>query len=240
MSWAAGFELLGVIDLLDGQAVHAVAGRRHSYRPLKLPNHTDGDPLALVEYYLNAGASGIYVADLDGIVRSHADWRVLRAIAETRRPLFIDVGLREPTDLIAATRRLDRFNEVTWIVATETCRNLNSWKAWRRVSNRSTLAIGIDLRGGRLSGTQLRPHRLVEQAALAGINRFVVLDLAAVGCRRGPITGPFCRQVRRLVPRAMVFSGGGVRNATDMQSLHQCGCRGILIATALLPKAFVN
>ena len=56
--------IVGVIDLLDGQAVHAIAGNRNQYQPIAFCN---GDPLALVAYYRTFGLSALYVADLDAI-----------------------------------------------------------------------------------------------------------------------------------------------------------------------------
>ncbi len=60
----AGGQVFGVIDLWRGQAVHAVAGKRDRYQPVRLPGSTDGDVNALVEHYLAAQVDGFYVADL--------------------------------------------------------------------------------------------------------------------------------------------------------------------------------
>jgi phosphoribosylformimino-5-aminoimidazole carboxamide ribotide isomerase len=229
--------VLGVIDLKGGVAVHAVAGQRRHYRPLQLPaKATAGDPQALAQHYLNCGVSGLYVADLDGILRYRPSWSALQKLAEFPLQLWIDVGLREPADLTHATRQLARIAQVTWIVATETCREHHGWREWARAATPGQLALGLDVRAGRLVGSRKAPSDVVEQASAAGVQRFVVLDLASVGGARGPIVGPLCRQVRRLVPQATIVSGGGVRNPLDRLKLQRNGCDLVMMATALLPR----
>ncbi len=54
--------MIGVIDLLDGQAVHARGGRRDEYQPI-------GDAVELARMYVDRhGVKELYVADLNAIV----------------------------------------------------------------------------------------------------------------------------------------------------------------------------
>jgi uncharacterized protein related to proFAR isomerase len=61
--------VVGVIDLKDGTAVHAVRGERERYRPVRSAiGGDDGDALALVRGFRDAlGIEEVYVADLDAI-----------------------------------------------------------------------------------------------------------------------------------------------------------------------------
>jgi len=63
-------QIIGVIDLLGGKAVHAQGGCRRAYRPVQMAAGTtiDGDAAALARVYVEQmGLDDVYVADLDAI-----------------------------------------------------------------------------------------------------------------------------------------------------------------------------
>jgi len=64
-------QVIGVVDLLDGRAVHARGGRRERYLPVQAVDEMSiepGDATALARTYVERlGVSGLYVADLDAI-----------------------------------------------------------------------------------------------------------------------------------------------------------------------------
>ena len=100
----AGMRVVGVIDLKDGTAVHAVRGERERYRPVSSAiGGDDGDALALARGFREAlGIEEVYVADLDAIVgrsdppREATTPRCSRALAGEAR-LMVDAGVSEPT-----------------------------------------------------------------------------------------------------------------------------------------------
>ena len=60
--------LIPVIDLLDGQAVHAVIGKREHYRPVKSVLCDTPDPFEVATAFRDRlGLNEIYIADLDAI-----------------------------------------------------------------------------------------------------------------------------------------------------------------------------
>src|SRR4051812_49736255 len=65
----AGMRVVGVIDLKDGTAVHAVRGERERYRPVRsVVGGDDGDALALARgFRAELELDELYVADLDAI-----------------------------------------------------------------------------------------------------------------------------------------------------------------------------
>ena len=64
--------MIGVVDLLGGRAVHARAGRREDYRPVRAVAGSviePGDALALARVYIDRlGLTELYAADLDAIL----------------------------------------------------------------------------------------------------------------------------------------------------------------------------
>ena len=60
--------VIGVIDLKDGVAVHAVRGERQSYRPVRSKLVEGAEPVAVARALHALGLRELYVADLDAIL----------------------------------------------------------------------------------------------------------------------------------------------------------------------------
>ena len=81
--------------------------------------------------------------------------------------------------------------------------------------------------------SRLADDVLARAAAERGAGTIIVLDLARVGSGWGPDLESMTT-MRRAVPEAALFAGGGVRSAEDVEVLGRAGCNGALVATALL------
>src|SRR5262249_45941595 len=79
----------------------------------------------------------------------------------------------------------------------------------------------------------LAAGRVADIAVRAGVQRMIVLDLAAVGSGQGASTEPLCRALRCRHPRVELVAGGGVRSMHDLETLSAAGCDGALVASAL-------
>lgn len=227
-------EIIGVIDLRRGRAVHAVAGERDRYAPVAMAAgvRIDGDPATLARVYAGRlGVREIYVADLDAIVDRRPNDAAIEAIASAGAPLWLDAGVASPGD----AARVAALRVHTVIVALET---LPSWHALGEAVEAlggDRVAFGLDLRGGRpmgsLAGDWL-PERLAAHAAGEGVGTVVVLDLARVGAGAGLDLDMLAR-VRDAAPSVRLAAGGGVRGPEDLEALAAAGCDAALIATAL-------
>ena len=75
------FQVIPVLDLKDGRAVHAKGGRRDHYRPIQSILHPTSDPIALARAFrAGLGLHTLYLADLDAITGSD------RALTSLSRP----------------------------------------------------------------------------------------------------------------------------------------------------------
>ncbi len=82
--------LVGVIDLIDGRAVHAIAGNRRRYCDVAF---CGGDPLLLAEHYLALGLTRIYVADLNALAGKALQTRTLgRLLDLDLQQVLVDIG----------------------------------------------------------------------------------------------------------------------------------------------------
>ena len=224
--------IIGVIDIRNGQSVHARGGRRAEYKPVTdaagVP--VDGAPLSLARVYRDTfGLEEIYIADLDAIASLKANDDTIAAIGELEVSVMVDAGVATPQ----AAARTSRAGAATVVVGLETLQSFDALADICRIVS-GDVAFSLDLREGTPIGgfTGHSPESLAEQAVAAGASEVIVLDLARVGASAGPDLAMLTR-VRRAVPQRAVLAGGGVRNLDDLRILAGIGCAGALVASAL-------
>jgi phosphoribosylformimino-5-aminoimidazole carboxamide ribotide isomerase len=212
---------VGVIDLKDGAAVHAVRGERERYRPI-------GDPLAIARRF---ALEELYLADLDAITGAGENDAVIRALAREAR-VMVDAGVSEP-DRAQALLELGVHRVV---VGTETLADANALEHLLPAA-----IVSVDLRDGRTLSPDPRlaslPAReavaeLGRASAWAGLHEVIVLDLARVGSGAGPDVETIA-ELHAAFPDLELLAGGGVRDAADMRALADAGAAGALVGTAL-------
>jgi phosphoribosylformimino-5-aminoimidazole carboxamide ribotide isomerase len=226
----AGMRVVGVIDLKDGTAVHAVRGERERYRPVRsVVSSDDGDAVALARGFRSLGLEELYVADLDAITGAGDNRAVIAALAREAR-VMVDAGVSEPH----RARELLDLGAHRVVVGTETLLGRDALDALRGVGR---LVLSIDLRDGRL----LSPDPWLRGlTALDAVNRLyhealrelIVLDLARVGSGAG-LDIELIAELHAAFPDVELLAGGGVRDAADLHALEEAGAAGALVATAL-------
>jgi phosphoribosylformimino-5-aminoimidazole carboxamide ribotide isomerase len=236
--------IIPVVDLMAGQVVRGIAGRREEYRPLESPLCGSSQPgevaRALVERF---GFREMYVADLDAIAGHEPAWRIYDELAAHVPRLTIDAGVRDAkqaarlADFAASTAQGPR--ELAAIVAgLESVPSPATLAEMLAVVGHERLVFSLDLKLGQPLSDSAGWHGLdawgIARTALAiGVRRAIVLDLARVGMHGGVGTEGLCRQLRDVDPGIEIIGGGGVRGAADLRSLAAAGCNGALVASAL-------
>lgn len=223
--------LIPVLDLAGGVAVHARRGQRDRYRPVEsvLAPGT-ADPLELCRAFRSLGFTSVYVADLDAIA-GRGDHRSI--IARMPLPVLLDAGVR--TAAACATVLETGVGRV--LVGSETLADLDQLAAMVRLAGPDRIIFSLDLRSGRVLAASpdlaaLDPAELLRRAVADGVSRAVVIDLDAVGSEAGPNLA-LLAAARAAVPTCALWAGGGVRGAGDLEQLAQAGAAGSLIATCL-------
>jgi HisA/HisF family protein len=226
--------VVGVIDLKDGTAVHAVRGERERYRPVhSIIGGDDGDALALAHgFRAGLGLDELYVADLDAIVGDGENSARIGALARDAR-VMVDAGVSEP----ARAQALLDLGAHRVIVGTETLTGPDALDRLLAELPDGALVLSVDLRDGRVLSpdAQLAGARALDAVARlhrAGLREAIVLDLARVGSGAGPDVA-LIAEIHGAFPDLELLAGGGVRTVDDLRALDAAGAAGALVATAL-------
>jgi len=224
--------IIGVIDLKNGQAVHARGGRRDEYTTVSEAAGTviNGDAVKLAAVYLDTfGLTDVYVADLDAIASAAPNGDVIRGLDALGGNLLVDGGVAT----LDEAHRVAAAGAHEVIVGLET---LASFDSLRDVCSHYPVTFSLDLRDGiPMHGAGLpdaSPEDFAGLAVSAGANAIIVLDVARVGSRVGPEL-QMLKRIRTVVRERPVLAGGGVRSAHDLKHVSDVGCDGALVASAL-------
>jgi phosphoribosylformimino-5-aminoimidazole carboxamide ribotide isomerase len=237
-------DIIPVLDLAGGVAVHARQGDRARYQPVEsvLTASSVGDPVALLRACRGRlGATSCYIADLDAIEGGAVQRSLLGQLAELETgfagAIMVDAGVWTPEGALEVLAT--GASEV--VVGLETLRAMADLRRIVRQVGASRVVFSLDLRDGRpLRHPALEdgpddpadPLALAARAAEAGVSTLMVLDLARVGSGRG-IDLELLERLRRRLPALRLLAGGGMGHREDLGTLRDAGCDGVLVATAI-------
>jgi phosphoribosylformimino-5-aminoimidazole carboxamide ribotide isomerase len=230
------FRVIPVLDVKNGQAVHAVGGIRSHYRPLQSILHPSCDPLELARAYRDLlELRELYVADLDAISGQRPDLSLYRKLASKDVHLWIDAGLKDEDNLDA----LIDLDHTTLVVGLETAAGPDAVRAILDRIDPDRFVLSLDLFEGvpRLpkdadwAATDLAG--LARQVLDLGVYRLLLLDLARVGTGQGTGTGELLGRLRESRPLVEVSVGGGISGIEELLALQTAGAAATLIGSAL-------
>lgn len=233
----APVQIIPVLDLMHGTVVRGVAGERDSYRPIqsRLTESSAAIDIA-TSIRREFGLAEFYVADLDAIVSSRPNHKVIEQLVSAEFSLMLDRGIRSVSDLqtIAAA------SCTSVVVALESMESLDVITAAVDRWGPQRTVFSLDLKHGKPMGQLFgslsdpdSPAAIVEQVIERGIEKLILLDLAAVGMGTGIPTLDLCRLVKTQYPQVHVITGGGVDGIEDFRAAEAAQADGLLIASAL-------
>lgn len=228
--------ILPVIDILNGDVVRGVAGRRDDYRPLTSRWSDSSRPIDVANGLQQAfGFQRFYLADLDGILWESPNLAMYRELKRKGFELLVDSGVRHAGD---ADEVLDH-GAAAVIAGLETLPGPDSLDELILAFGSNQIIFSLDLQAGI---PHLAPHSewpqgnplAIAQAALdVGVRRMIVLDLADVGTGTGGSTETLCKTLLQKNPLLELITGGGVRGPDDIRRWEQTGVTELLVASAL-------
>lgn len=231
----ATLRIIPVIDVKAGQVVHAVRGRRESYRPLVSQLTPSTDPLEVASAFRRElGFDEVYIADLDAIAGEQPLFPLFTALNLQGFRQMVDAGVWEPF----RPGRLRQAGVDKVIIGLETLSEPAFLAEVLHKLSPERVVFSLDLKDGEpvteWSDWQGQDARgIADQVIGRGIREMIVLDLARVGSGEGPGTENLCRQLHEAHPHLEIIAGGGVRGPEDLQRLEDAGVTAALVASAL-------
>ena len=216
--------VLPVLDLMKGQIVRGIAGRREEYRPIVSNLLDSADPLPVAQLlHARFGFSEFYLADLDAIHGGFPDLPTYRKLLDAGYRLWIDAGLRTHQD--RTLKLLIVANVARIIVGLESIETPDDLRLIIARLGSERVVFSLDLKAGEPLGNA-EAWRTDDAFSIAehairgmGVCSLIVLDLACVGVGAGIGTEKLCVRLRQAFPDMELIAGGGVRNAEDMRRL---------------------
>jgi phosphoribosylformimino-5-aminoimidazole carboxamide ribotide isomerase len=237
-------QIIPVLDLAGGIAVHAQAGDRARYAPVEsgLAPGRVGDAAALLRaFHATLGIHECYVADLDAIQGGAVQRTLLRELAEFHTgfagALLVDAG----THTQGGALEVLSCGASEVVVGLETLHAFADLSAIISLVGSSRVVFSLDLRlGNPVLHNTLQDARgpgpeavsLAEQAATAGVVTILLLDLGRIGTGCGVDLG-LLESLRRRLPGIRLLAGGGVLTRRDLERMRDVGCDGALVASAI-------
>jgi phosphoribosylformimino-5-aminoimidazole carboxamide ribotide isomerase len=237
-------QIIPVLDIAGGIAVHAQGGDRTQYTPLEselVPGRL-GDPVALLRaFHSTLGIHECYVADLDAIQGGAVQRTLLRELAAFHTgfsgALMVDAGTHLPEGALEVLS----CGASDVVVGLETLHAFSDLRSITDLVGSPRVVFSLDLRlGSPILHPAMQDARgagpdalaLAEQAVNAGAGSVLVLDLGRVGTGVGVDLG-LLESLRRRLPGIRLLAGGGVLTRLDLERMRDAGCDAALIASAI-------
>ena len=237
--------MVPVLDLMIGQIVLAQSGNRDAYRPVHSRLTHSSRPMDVAQAIFNqTGCDCLYLADIDSFAGAAPNWSVYNELLNHGFGLWVDADWMTDDRCNLITDKIDQPNRLKVILSSETMSSLGQFERFNKLIEQNIEPIfSLDKTGdsiitqpGELS--EVTPLELVREAYCRGVRDLIVLDLDSVGTMKGfdnethPL-GPLIQEICSELEDVRLISGGGVRDASDVQALLNAGCQHVLVASAI-------
>ena len=219
------FRIIFVLDILNGNAVHAVRGERSKYQPVSGSRICDSpSPLDIISALK---PREVYIADLDRLQHIGDNFELIKRISDKAKTM-VDAGVEDMDDIEKCLKIAD-----TAILGTETASIELIKEAAEKFPGR--IGVSLDIKNGRVltkdRRMETKPEELVKLLNDYDIKDLFILELNKVGTGAG-IDVDFLRDVVGLSTHNILL-GGGIRDMKDIDALKGIGISGALVATAV-------
>ncbi|MBI4006513.1 MAG: hypothetical protein HY356_07570 [Gammaproteobacteria bacterium] len=215
--------IIPVIDLCQGQVVHAVKGQRDRYLPIQSQLCHGADPGDILQAFLDIYPFEIiYIADLDAINGKKSNDDIINKLQRQfpTQNFWLDYGGSSKEEVIQHQRPL-----ISQIIGSESGINPDTLAVLQDISPFPILSL--DFKDGHFIGD----HTLLKHPEVWPDN-IIIMNLSRVGSGLGP-DFELLDQIKSLASDKNFYIAGGIRNQGDFKQLKTISLTGVLIATAL-------
>ena len=223
-------KIFPAVDILDGQCVQLVQGRRETATAY-------GDPLRCASRWIDEGADALHVVNLDGAFGDTTKnaGLIRDLIKKTGVEIELGGGIRSVKDgarwLSTGVSRI--------IISTLATREPESIRLLADEFGSDRIMAGVDAKGGQIAveGWQKTKGDVlvwVERFESLGAGSLLYTNVDVEGLQQGVRFGP----VNELISRTKlpVVVAGGVSTPQDVAGLKEAGAYGAVLGSALYSK----
>ena len=224
-------QIIPVIDLMQGQVVHAKRGIRSQYQAIQSSLCKGSAPFSVIDALLKLYPfQTLYMADLDAILGTgdHADLITQISQHYPELTIWLDCGIRQ-VNARALYHGNNQLN-IRPVVGSENIANLQDYRAIS-YGCESQHILSLDY-----SATCAMGIAELHNSARFWPDQTICMTLNAVGNTQGVDTARLNELIQLNRARkspSHLYAAGGVRNLADIQALQKMGIYGALVATAL-------
>ncbi len=239
------YAVVPVLDLMIGQIVLAKAGNRDEYRPVETPLTFSSQPLDVAKAIFNqTGCDWLYLADIDSFAGANPNWKVYNELLNYGFGLWVDADWFLEGRFRQISENIEKPERLRIILSSETMSSLDQFAKLKELIESDLEPIfSLDQKAGQTITQRgelvgLTPLELVQHAYDQGVRSLIVLDLDSVGTMKGVASindgvGPLIQEIKSQLLDMTLISGGGIREAADVQALLEAGCHHVLVASAI-------
>ena len=223
-------KIFPAVDILDGQCVQLVQGRRETATAY-------GDPLRCASRWIDEGADALHVVNLDGAFgNATKNAGLIRdLIKKTGVEIELGGGIRSVKDgALWLSTDVSRI-----IISTLATREPESIRLLADEFGSDRIMAGVDAKGGQIAieGWQKTKGDVltwVERFESLGAGSLLYTNVDVEGLQQGVRFGP----VNELISRTKlpVVVAGGVSTPQDVAGLKEAGAYGAVLGSALYSK----
>jgi phosphoribosylformimino-5-aminoimidazole carboxamide ribotide isomerase len=216
--------IIPVLDLMNGQVVHAKHGDRQNYLPIQSVLCSSTDPQSLVGALMELYPfKHLYIADINAIQKTGNHQSEIDDIASTFPALeiYLDAGFRSNAEI----NTFHQMN-ITPVLGSESIANIETYLAMKDSYPKRTL-LSLDFKNDTYQG----PTELLEKNE-CWPNELILMSLSKVGSESGPDLEKL-RTFKKASPQTKIYAAGGVRDLADVIALKSENIDGALIASAI-------
>lgn len=216
--------IIPVLDLMNGEVVHAKHGNRHQYLPIKSVLTNSSNPLEVAQALLALYPfKQLYIADINAIQKNgnHADTILEISAKFPALIIWLDAGLDEAD----ALKNWQNKN-IEVILGSESLKSLPQYHALLSASQHQAI-LSLDYKGDVFQGI---PELI--NSPNWWPNNLIMMTLNKVGSGTGPDLQKLSA-IKKLSAKSCVYAAGGIRNSADLERLLELGIDGALVASAL-------
>jgi phosphoribosylformimino-5-aminoimidazole carboxamide ribotide isomerase len=219
-------QVIPVIDLLNGEVVHATKGLRQTYQRMQSPLCPSSDPLTVVAALLTIHPfKQLYIADLNAIQKlPNKASSNFASIAQIRLAypgleLWLDAGFKHSEDLLEWQTLNLRI-----ILASE---NFHDMQDYLVLSQQHQFILSLDFFSDGFHGPKALLNEMQNWP-----KQVIIMSLPDVGSNLG-FNKSRLEQITQSNKGIHFYAAGGVRDEQDLLSLKALGVQGALLASAL-------